>query len=181
MKSTASTTTFCPGGSRGTSSRTGTGSTAGTFAGRDAWTSSPSRIPRSTGILPRSCTEVILHHNSTASVLFSQLIEWLKVLYNLTPRAIMFTALLMSYTNSTNNIFIFTNNYDIDTMHDMTWSDGIWWLAYMMGKRYDPIIYFIAIHVWWDKREQYSLLTFIIWRYIFFDTAQQDMHALLDR
>ena len=57
-RSTASTTTSCPGESPGTSSRTGTGSMGATSAGSAAWTSHPSRPPRSTDTSPRSCTEV---------------------------------------------------------------------------------------------------------------------------
>ena len=60
-RSTGSTTTSSPGGSRGTSSRTGTGSMAETSAESAAWTWSRSKVLTSTDTLPRSCSEVIHH------------------------------------------------------------------------------------------------------------------------
>ena len=58
MESWATTTISCRGGSRGTSSRTGTGSTGGTSAASAAWTSSASRRPSSSRCSRKSCSRV---------------------------------------------------------------------------------------------------------------------------
>ena len=58
MESWATTTTSCRGASRGTSSRTGTGSTGGTSAASAAWTSSASRRPSSSRCSRKSCSRV---------------------------------------------------------------------------------------------------------------------------
>ena len=79
MKSMESITTFSPGESHGTNSRTGIGSMEETSAGKiiikrgfqittfksnhsesDAWILCPLIVQMNTDILPRSCTEVIM-------------------------------------------------------------------------------------------------------------------------
>ena len=68
--SLAPTTTSSPGGSPGTSSRTGTGSTAETSAGSAAWTWSPSRRPSSSRCLPKSCSKVRFRGKHKGKVYF---------------------------------------------------------------------------------------------------------------